>query len=108
MIDVILTIEVVSQIAETNFKLLKVIASRMMGDPIYLPHRDEVVSLAYAIKLPKMTISKLFNVSRSTIDTILSSERNKIQVPFPQFELNEDEEMAKFCETFDQIKKAGI
>lgn len=108
MIDVILTIEVVSQIAETNFKLLKIIASRMMGDPTYLPHRDEVVSLAYAMKLPKTKISKLFNVSRSTIDTILSSERNRIPVPFPQFELNEDEEMVKFCETFDQIKKAGI
>ena len=108
MIDVILTIEVISQIAETDFKMLKIIAGKMMGDPTYLPHRDEVVSLAYAMKIPKLTISKLFKVSRSTVDTILASERNRIQVPFPQFNLKEDEEMYKFCKTFDEIKKAGI
>ena len=108
MMDVILTIEVVSQIAETDFKLLKVIAGRMMGDPTYLPHRDEIVSLAFAMKMSKTDIHKLFNVARSTIDTILNSERNRIHVPFPMFDIREDDEMYKFCETFDKLKKAGI
>lgn len=108
MMDVILMIEVVSQIAETNFKTLKIVASKMMGDPTYLPHRDEVVSLAFAMKMSKTDISKLFEISRSTVNTILNSERNRIHIPFPQFEINEDEEMYKFCEIYDEVKKAGV
>ena len=108
MIDVILTIEVISQIAETDFKTLKSVAGRMLGDPTYLPHRDEIVSLAFSMGLSKAKISKLFGFARVTIDTILKSERNRIHVPFPQFELKEDEKMNRFCETFDKIKEAGI
>ena len=80
----------------------------MMGDPTYLPHRDEVVSLAFAMKMSKTDISKLFEISRSTVNTILNSERNRIHIPFPQFEINEDEEMYKFCEIYDEVKKAGV
>ena len=108
MVDVILTIEVISQIAETDFKMLKTIAGKMMGDPTYLPHRDEVVSLAYAMNISKTDINKLFNVSRTTINTILQSERNRIHVPFPQFNLKEDEEIHKFCQTLKKVKQAGI
>ena len=108
MIDVILMIEVISQIANLDFKMLKVIAGKMMGDPVYLPHRDEAVSLAYVMGKNKSEIHKIFNVSRSTIDTILSSDRNRVHTPFPQFSLKEDEEMYQFCQKFSEIKKAGI
>ena len=108
MIDVILMIEIICQIAELDFKMLKVIAAKMMGDPMYLPHRDEAVSLAHAMGMSKADIHKLFNVSRPTIDVILTSERNRIHTPFPQFDLNEDEQMYQFCQMFAEIKKAGI
>ena len=108
MIDVILMIEVISQIANLDFKMLKVIAGKMMGDPVYLPHRDEAVSLAYVMGKNKSEIHKIFNVSRSTIDTILSSDRNRIHTPFPMFSIKEDEEMYQFCQKFSEIKKAGI
>lgn len=108
MIDVILMIEVISQIAELNYKTLKTLAGKIIGDPIYLPHRDEAVSLAYIMGMNKSTISKTFGVTRSTIDTILSSERNRIHTPLPQFSLDEDEEMYKFCQKFKEIKKVGI
>lgn len=108
MVDVVLIIEVVSQIAQLDFKTLKTIAGKMMGDPQYLPHRDEIVSLAYAMNLNKSKISKLFNITRTTIDTILSSKRNRIHVPFPMFSIKEDEEMYKFCEKFKEIKEVGI
>ena len=107
MMDVILII-VVSQIAETDFKILKALAGRMMGDPQYLPHRDEIISLAFAMNMKKTTISRLFGFTRSTIDTVLNSERNRIHVPFPQFTVKEDEEMHKFCAIFDKVKQTGI
>ena len=108
MMDVVLIIEVVSQIAETNFKILKTLAGRMMGDPQYLPHRDEVISLAYAMNMKKSNISKIFGFTRTTVDTVINSERNRIHVPFPQFTVKEDEEMHKFCEIFSKLKQAGI
>lgn len=101
-------IEIIAQIAQLDFKTLKTIAAKMMGDPQYLPHRDEIVSLAYAMKLNKSKISKVFNITRTTIDTILNSERNRIHVPFPMFSIKEDEEMYKFCENFKKIKEIGI
>lgn len=108
MIDVILMIEIICQIAELDFKALKTIAGKILGDPAYLPHRDEVISLAYAMGMKKLNISKIFNFSRATIDTVLNSERNRIHIPFPQFELTEDEAMYKFVKTFNQIKEVGI
>lgn len=108
MIDVILMIEVISQIAELDFHMLKGIAGKILGDPTYLPHRDEAVSLAYAMGLSKLEIHNQFNVSRSTIDTILKSERNRIHVPYPQFELKEDEVLYKFTNVFQKIKEAGL
>ena len=108
MIDVILMVEVISQIAELDFKMLKTLAARMISDPIYLPHRDEAISLAFVMGMNKTTIHKTFNVARSTIDMVLSSERNRIHTPFPQFSLKEDQELYKFCEAFKEIKKVGI
>lgn len=108
MIDVILIIEIVCQIAELDFKVLKTIAGRILGDPVYLPHRDEVISLAYAMGIKKSNISKIFNFSRTTVDTVINSERNRIHIPYPQFELTEDEAMYKFVKIFNRIKKVGI
>ena len=108
MIDVILMIEVVCQIAELDFTMLKTVAGKIIGDPIYLPHRDEAISLAYAMGMNKSNISKQFNITRSTVMTVLSSERNRIHTPFPQFSLKEDTEMYKFCEAFSKIKETGL
>lgn len=108
MIDVIIMLEAISQIAETNFTKLKIIAGKILGDPAYLPNKNEVISIAYAMNMSKMQIHKIFNISRPTIDAVLNSERNIIRTPFPQFELTEDEEMHKFVEVFNKLKKVGI
>jgi hypothetical protein len=108
MIDVVLLIEVISQIGNLNFKMLKTIAAKIIGDPIYLPHRDEAVSLAHLMKMSQRQIAETFGVSKTTVNTILNSERNRVHVPFPQLELAEDEEIYKFNQIFSQIKKAGL
>lgn len=108
MIDVILIIEVVCQIAELDFKTLKTLAGKIIGDPVYLPHRDEVVSLAYAMGIKKSNIHNFFEISKNTINTILNSKRNQIHTPYPQFTLQEDELMYRFCEVFQKVKEAGI
>ncbi len=108
MIDVILLIEVVCQIAELNYPMLKSIAGKMMGDPIYLPHRDEVVSLAHAMGNGYKNIAKITDLSINTIRTILNTNRNKITTPYPMFEIPEDQEMYKFIQQFSEIKKVGI
>ena len=108
MIEVILMVEAIAHIGHLDYKLLKTITGKMLGDPYYLPIRDEVVSLANAYGLSISEICRQIKINRSTAKTILKSTRNTIQSPTPLLPINEDQEIYKFCNILSLVQKAGI
>lgn len=109
MIEVILIIEAIAHIGHLNYKLLKSITGKMLGDPYYLPIKDEVISLADLFGLKVADISKELNLSRNTIKTILNNpKRNISHNPTPLLTINEDQEIYKFCKLIPVLQKAGI
>lgn len=107
MIEVILIVEAIAHIGKLNYKLLKSITGKILSDPYYLPVRDEVISLANLYKLSQAEISKTFKIPRQAIRTILDDPKRKT-IPIPLLDINEDQELYKFCEIIPLIKKAGI
>ena len=109
MIEIILLIEAIAHIGKLDYKLLKNITGKMLGDPYYLPVQDEVISLANAYGMNNSQIHREFGFNRKTISKIISSpDRNTIRKSTPLLTINEDQELYKFCKILDQIKKAGI
>ena len=109
MIDVILFIEAIAHIGNLDYKLLKSITGKMLGDPYYLPIKDEVICLAYTYGLSKTEISNTFNFNRKTISAILQDPyRNTSTHSTPLLLVKEDQELYKFNQIISQIKKAGI
>lgn len=107
IIDVMLMIEVICQIAELNLKLLKTIAAKMIGDPSYMPNQDEVIVLANLHGLKAANIVKSTGISkRKVLYTI--KEKKDTYIPFPQFSIQEDNELYNFNKQFAEIKKASI
>ena len=107
MIEVILIVEAIAHIGKLNYKLLKSITGKILGDPYYLPVRDEVISLASTYKMTQADIVRNFGFPRQAVRTILEDSRRTIR-PTPLLEINEDQELYKFCKIIPQIKKAGI
>lgn len=107
MIDVILLIEVICQIAQLNFKLLKTIAGKMLGDPAYMPSRDEVIVLANLHGLKAADIVKSTGISKSKVLYTIK-EKKDAYIPFPQFSVIEDQELYNFNNKLSEIKKVGI
>lgn len=107
MIDVILMIEVIAQIAQLNYPMLKHIAAQIIGNPNYIPNRDEVIVLANMHGYKPADIVRATKLSKSKVLTTLNSKKDKY-IPYPQFDITEDQELYKFNEIFKTIKKAGI
>jgi len=109
MIEVVLMIEAIAHIGHLNYKLLKNIAGKMLGDPYYLPIKDEVISLANAYGLSTAEICRQFGFNRKTVTNIIKSpQRNTTQHPIPLLNITEDQELYKFCEILPKIQKAGV
>ena len=109
MIEVILLIEAVAHLGKLDYKLLKSITAKMLGDPYYLPARDEVISLAYAYGLTQTEISKQFDLPRVSVSRIIKDpRRNAVNAPIPLLDIVEDQEMYRFCQLLPLIQKAGI
>ena len=99
MIEVILLIEAVAHIGDLDYKLLKSITGTMLGDPYYLPIKDEVISLAYIYGLKMSDIAKQFNLSRKTVERVIKNpQRNSAHSPTPLLSIREDQELYKFCQ----------
>ena len=108
MIEVILMVEAVAHIGHLNIKLLKSLTGKMLGDPYYLPVKDEVISLAYAYGMSNADICKQFGFNRKTVTRILTSDRNTITHSIPLLTPTEDQELYKFCQVLPKVKKAGV
>lgn len=107
MVDVILLIEVICQIAQLNFKSLKTIAAKMLGDPSYMPSRDEVIVLANLHGLKASEITRTTGISKSKVLYTINDKKDAY-IPFPQFSIPEDQELYNFNKHFSEIKKASI
>lgn len=109
MIEVVLMVEAIAHIGHLDYKLLKRLAGLMLGDPYYLPVKDEVISLANAYKLSNSEICKQFGFTRKTVANIIKSpNRNTITHSIPLLTVSEDQELNKFCEILTQIQQAGV
>ena len=109
MIEVILIIEAIAHIGHLNYKLLKSITGKMLGDPYYLPVRDEIIALAYTYNLSVADIVKDFGFTRKTVTNLLRNpNKNILPTPTPLLTINEDQEIYKFCQLIPLIQKAGI
>lgn len=109
MIEVMLMVEAISHIGHLSYKLLKSITGKMLGDPYYLPIKDEVISLATLFKYSQAEITKTFGFSRQTIRSTLDNPKKNTQNnPTPLLDINEDTELYKFCEILAKVQKAGV
>ena len=109
MIEVVLMVEVIANIGHLDYKMLKRLAGIMLGDPYYLPVKEEIISLAHAYGCKATNICKDLNIARQTVYNVLKNpNRNTITHSTPLLRINEDQELQKFCNILPMIQKAGI
>lgn len=107
MLDVIYSIEAISQIGTINTKEIKLIAGKILGEPHYLPTQTELILLAYLHNVKPNKIADYINKSRQYIHQTV---QNKLPnyAPYPLLDVHEDEIIKEFLDLLQIFKKAGI
>lgn len=107
MLDVVYVVESISQIGEFKVSLIKNIAGKMLSDPYYMPVENEMIMAAYKNDYPMSTLAKYLKKTRQYIYKVIKRDEEKFAF-IPKCEINEDEQLVKFLDLLELIKKAGL
>lgn len=107
MMDVIYSIEAVSQIGKVDTKAIKLIAGKILGEPYYLPTQDELILLAHLNNIPNQQIANYVNQSRQAISNTIKRKLPNY-APYPLLDVHEDEIIKEFLDLLQIFRKAGI
>lgn len=107
MLDVMGIIEAIAQIGKFNTIKIKQLAGKLISDPYYLPLQDELILLCAIQNYTQKEIAKLTGRSQQTISYIIRTKKD-IYTPYPRFDIDEDNEIAKFLDLIEVFKKVGI
>lgn len=107
MLDVVLSIEAISQIGTVKNDVLKRISGKMLGDPYYLPHETELILLANLMEYPLKDIATYVKKTKQAVSYVIKTKKEDF-APTPRLAIDEDQEIDKFMKLVDIFKKAGI
>lgn len=107
MLDVVYVIEAISQIGTFKVSQIKTIAGKMLSDPYYMPVENEMIMAAYINEYSMSAIAKYLHKSRQTIYDAIKRCENKFAF-IPKCDIDEDEQLVKFLDLLDLLKKAGL
>lgn len=107
MLDVILSIEAISQIGTMKKDVIKNVSGKMLGDPYYLPHETELILLANLMDYSLKDIANYVKKTRQAVAYVIKTKKDDF-APNPKLSIDEDQEIEKFLKLVDIFKKAGI
>lgn len=107
MLDVVLTIEALAQLNNNSMKELKATAGIMISDPYFLPTTEEVIILGNKHDLSVKNIASKLKKTKQAIYKCLKEKKDSF-LPIPKCTVKEAEQIKKFFETLETLKKAGI
>lgn len=107
MMDVIYSIEAVSQIGKVDTKAIKLIAGKILGEPYYLPTQDELILLAHLNNIKTKQIADYVNKTQNHIYKVIKAKLPKY-APYPLLDVHEDEIIKEFLDLLQIFRKAGI
>lgn len=107
MLDVIYSIEAVSQIGNLRVTELKRIAGLFMGDPYYIPRREEVIFIANRMGYTLKQISEITGTTRQAVKQFIDRNQDGFYAT-NKCDALADEIIIEFLDLLDKFKKAGI
>lgn len=107
MMDIVYCIEAMAQLNTFKQRPVKSAAGKLLGDPYYVPLRDEVIILANKNGMSQRDLAKKFKLTPMQINRIIKNKQDVFSYN-PQLDIDEDEQIIKFLDALDIIKKAGI
>jgi len=107
MLDVVYVVESIAQIGEFKVPLIKTLAGKMLSDPYYMPNENEMIMAAHKNEYSMSTLAKYLRKSRQTIYDAIKRNEDKFAF-IPKCDIHEDEQLVKFLNLLDTLKKAGL
>ena len=107
MMDVIYFIEAMAQLGTFKQQQVKNASGKILGDPYYMPIKDEVIVHAVKNGINQRTLAKKLDVGQPKISKTYNTKKN-LYTTAPRLDINEDSEIIKFMNLVDIFKKAGI
>lgn len=107
MLDVVYVVEAISQIGTFKVSQIKTIAGKMLSDPYYMPVENEMIMAAYINEYPMANIAAYLHKTRQYVYKVVNRDKEKFAF-IPKCDIDEDEQLVKFLDLLDLLKKAGL
>ena len=79
----------------------------MLSDPYYMPVENEMIMAAYINEYPMANIAAYLHKTRQYVYKVVNRDKEKFAF-IPKCDIDEDEQLVKFLDLLDLLKKAGL
>ena len=105
--DIITTADAICKIGKVDTGTIRTVITKMLNDPYFIPYPSEVIVLGKIQGMTDIELAKMMNMSRQGIYKHIKAKQEDYE-PYPRYEINEDHELYKFLQTWNELRKAGI
>lgn len=105
--DVVAATDAICKIGKVNTGTVRTVITKMLNDPYFIPYSSEVIILGRIQGMSDIELARLMKMSRQGIYKHVKYHKENYE-PYPRYEIDEDQELYKFLETWNTVRKAGI
>ena len=105
--DLMTMTDAVCDVGKIDKGKIRIVIMKMLNDPYFIPYKAEIYVLAKLLKYPMTKVAKRMGTTQQAANQ--NGLRNiKKYEPYPRYEIDEDQEIHKFLDTLDIVRKVGL
>jgi hypothetical protein len=99
--------DAVCDIGNVDKGKIRTVIMKMLNDPYFIPYKAEIYVLAKRMQYPMTRVARRMGTTQQAANQ--NALRNlKNYEPYPRYEIDENQEMHKFLDTYEELRKVGI
>lgn len=106
-LDLTATADAICDVGKVDKGKIRTVIAKMLNDPYFIPYKSEIYVLAKQLDYPMTRVAERMGTTRQAANQNAIRNIPKYE-PYPRYEIDENQEMHKFLETLDTLRKVGL
>ena len=106
-VDLMTLSDAICSVGKVNTGIIRNVIMKMLNDPYFIPYKSEIYVLSKQLGYPMTKVAKRMGTTQQAANQ--NALRNlKNYEPYPRYEIDENQEIHKFLDTVDTLRKVGL